>query len=146
MGLVLPSVKVTLPPPELRERAPYEEREITILTTPASETLQWAADLAEMTGAGDALLEAFAGGNPGLVLQAVTRLGGKRTQDMLDRLLKYTTITYQRRRLELSSREAFDEAFSGELLLLSHVVIAVARHMFESFSRGLAPAREPTAT
>ena len=66
--------------------------------------------------------------------------------ELLMQLLRYTTVTYDRRRLEITSREAFDEAFSDELLLLVDVLKEVFQRNFASFSRGLAPAREPTAT
>ncbi len=147
MSLVLPEVTVTLPRPlsaqDLAEgrTPPYEPREVSIRTMPAAEALQWVFDVGEASGAGEALLGVVAGGEPGPLIAAVLRIGGARTQTLLDRLLKYTRVTYQRRVIELRSRDAFDEAFSGELRVLLDVVIETGKQVFEPFSRGQPPAR-----
>jgi hypothetical protein len=150
--LILPEVTVSLPAPLSPERIargdspPYSPREIVIRTTPAAELFQWVFDVGEQTGAGEGIVGLFAGlANPAELVAGVMRLGGARAQALLDRLLRYTRIVVDRRVIELTTRDAFDEAFSGELLFLADVVREVGKVAFESFSRGRAPAPEKTA-
>ena len=152
MRLVVPETTVTLPAPLPPDRVargdqpPYPPREVVIRATPAAELLQWVFDAGEQTGAGTAIVGLFAGGaDPGELVAGVMRLGGARAQALVERLLRYTRIVYDRRVVELTSRDAFDEAFTGELLFLADVIREVAKAAFESFSRGRAPAPHPTA-
>lgn len=118
--------------------APYARREVWTRIIPARESARWCFDLAEAGGEG--IMAALVQDNPGVAIQGLLKLGGAAAEDLIDRLLKYTIVTYNGERLSLSNKDNFDQAFTGELMLLVDVLIWVARQNFESFWRGRATA------
>lgn len=149
MRLAIPEHRVTLPRPLTDkqkadgEEPAYEPRELFTRTIPAKELAQWSADLASIGGPG--LLAGVLGENKGQAAMALVKLDGKTAVALLDRLLKHTRITYAKMAIDLSHADGFDEAFTGELMLLFDVVKWVLEVNFESFQRGLRGAKAKAA-